>query len=281
MDRELKVKNLRVGKIAYLNTLPFYHGLFQEDESVSLVEGAPSEINRWMSEGKLDFAPVSSLEYALHSDQYILLPDLCIGSRDFSRSVLLVSHEHLKGLDGEKIVLTEKSLSSQVLLQILLKYKCLFNNEFTVSAGTPDEMLREGKAALVIGDEALFYRPKQFVYKYDLSELWWDWTKRPFCFALWAVRRSFYQEFPNQTFWFFRKLKENTERNMQDLELLIREGLEMTIANENFATVFGYLFNLNYHLDHEMLKGLELFFRLAARLGLAPKVDRLRFIEEV
>lgn len=281
MDGKLELKNLRVGKIAYLNTLPFYHGLFSEDDSVSLVEGAPAEINRWMSERKLDCAPVSSLEYALHSEQYVLLPNLCIGSRDFSRSVLLLSHEHLKGLDGEKIVLSEKSLSSQTLLRILLKYKHLFNNEFVVSNGSPEEMLLEGKAALVIGDEALFYKPKSFVYKYDLSELWWNWTKRPFCFALWAVRRSYFDEYPNQVFWFYRKLKENTERNMQDLEHLIREGLDMTIASEHFTTVFGYLFNLNYHLDQEMLKGLELFFRLSARLGLSPKVDRLRFIEEM
>lgn len=279
MDGKVKVKKLRVGKIAYLNTLPFYHRLFDGDESISLVEGAPSEINRWMSEGKLDFAPISSLEYALHPDQYMLLPGLCIGSRDFSRSVLLLSHEHINGLGGEKIVLSEKSLSSQILLRILLKYKYLFDNEFVISGGSPDEMLGEGKAALVIGDEALFYRPKDFVYKYDLSELWWDWSKRPFCFALWAVRRSFYREFPDQVLRFYRRLKENTERNMQDLELLVREGLHLTIADQRFPVVFGYLFNLNYHLDHEMLKGLALFFRLAARLGLAPKMDRLHFIE--
>lgn len=279
MTKRPVVKDSRVGRIAYLNTLPFYHQLFDGVASVFTVDGTPAEINQWMSDGELDFAPISSLEYALHPDQYMLLPDLCIGARDFSRSVLLISRERIEGLNGETIVLTEKSLSSQVLLKILLKYKYVFDNEFKVSNKPPDEMLEEGKAALVIGDEALFYKPKGFVYKYDLSELWWDWSKRPFCFAVWALRRAFYEENPAQAFRFHKRLKENTERNMQDIERLVSEGLGLTIADERFTTVFGYLFNLNYNLDSEMLKGLELFYRLAARLGLAPKLDRIHFLE--
>ena len=269
----------RVGRIAYINTLPFYHGLFAGTDSVSVVDGTPAQINGWMAGGELDFAPISSLEYALHPERYMILPNLCIGARDFSRSVLLISRERIEGLNGETIVLTEKSLSSQVLLRVLLKYKYVFENEFQVSAKPPDEMLADGKAALIIGDEALFYKPKAFVYKYDLSELWWDWSRRPFCFAVWAMRRAFYEENPGYAFHFYKQLKENAERNMQDIEKLIHEGLGLTIADERFTTVFGYLFNLNYHLDSEMIKGLELFYRLAARLDLAPKLDRVHFLE--
>ena len=275
-QREL---NARVGRIAYINTLPFYHQLFEGDDSVSVVDGTPAQINRALREGELDFAPISSLEYAMNPDRYVLLPNLCIGARDFSRSVLLISRERIEGLNNQTIVLTDKSLSSQALLKILLKFKYVFENEFKVSDKSPDEMLEGQKAGLIIGDEALFYKPKGFVYKYDLSELWWEWSKRPFCFALWAARREFFENNPALTFQFYKRLMENTERNMQDIEKLVSDGLGLTIADEQFTTVFGYLFNLNYHLEPEMVKGLGLFYRMAARLDLAPKLENIRFLD--
>ena len=279
MAKELTLKEARIGKIAYVNTVPFYFKLFDEGTSVSFKEGTPAEINELMSRGEIDLAPISSLEYALHQDQYVLLPNLCIGSRDFSRSVLLLSRERIEGLNHTKITLSKKSLSSATLLKILLKFKYRFENDFTIGSGTPDEMLEEGKAVLAIGDEALFYKPKEFLYKYDLSELWWEWAELPFCFSVWAVRRKYYEEHTQEVYTFYKKLKATTEHNLQDLETLLREALGLTVANDQFSKVFGYLFNLNYFLDHDMKEGLELFYRLAARAELAPKVNEIRFIE--
>ena len=91
MGGKLELSQARVGKIAYVNTAPFYFNLFEGQPISPFLEGTPAQINQLMAKGKLDFAPISSLEYALHQDQYFLLPGLCIGSRDFSRSVLLFS----------------------------------------------------------------------------------------------------------------------------------------------------------------------------------------------
>ncbi|MBI1978093.1 MAG: menaquinone biosynthesis protein [Candidatus Omnitrophica bacterium] len=280
MTKQIALKQARIGKISYVNTTPFYFELFPA-EAVSYVEGSPAEMNKLMAAGELDFAPVSSLEYALHQGQYYLLPELCIGSRDFARSVLLFSHEKIEGLNKAKVVLSKKSLSSAILLRILLKYKYRFKNEFVVSDGTPNELMERGKAALAIGDDALFYKPKSFVYKYDLSELWWNWTEYPFCFSLWAVQRKFYESNPKEVFEFWRRLKANTERNLQDLETLLKKALKLTIADDRFSKVFGYLFNLNFFLDQEMKEGLELFYRFAARAGLAPRIKEARFIEVI
>ena len=279
MGEKLELSQARIGKIAYVNTAPFYFNLFEGQSISPLVEGTPAEINDLMSKGKLDFAPISSLEYALHQDQYFLLPGLCIGSRDFSRSVLLFSRERIEGLNKASIILSKKSLSSAALLKILLQFKYRFENKFAVSAGSPEEMLKLGNAFLTIGDEALFYQPKEFLYKYDLSELWWNWTELPFCFAVWAVRKEFFQAFPREVFEFVRVLKENLEHNLQDLEKLLKEALSLTIASEHFSPLFGYLFNLNYYMDQEMRQGLELFYRFAARAKLAPKVKEIHFIE--
>lgn len=279
MNKKLTLTPARVGKITFVNTIPFYFNLLTLSQSAFYVEGSPAEINELMFRGEIDFAPISSLEYALHQDRYLLLPDLCIGSRDFSRSVLLFSREKMEGLNGRTIVLSKKSFSSASLLKIILKFKYRFSNEFQIGSGSPGDMLKQADAVLAIGDEALFFKPKEFLYKYDLSELWWNWTELPFCFAVWAVRREFYEQYPREVFEFHHQLKRNIERNLQDLETLLKEALGLTVASEEFSRIFGYLFNLNYYLDSDMKKGLELFYRFAERAHLTDPIRPFEFIE--
>lgn len=274
--------SLRVGKIRYHNTLPFYHGLapLLEETGWELewVSGTPVQINQKMRSGEIDLAPISSLEYLNHPDQYLLLPDLCIGSRDFSASVLLLSKVPVEGLNGASISISEESLSAATLLKILLKFKYRFENSFHVMPSNPAQMLARSQACLVIGDEGLFYRPKAFLYKTDLSELWWDWLAQPFCFSVWAVRKSYYEEHTGEVSRFHEKLKFNLEKNLQDIEKLLREGLGLTLADEKFPVLFGYLFNLSYGLDESMKEGLGQFFRYAHELGVSPPFKDLEFI---
>lgn len=279
MKNRIKTR-VRIGKICYINCLPFYHRIkLTEDIETEYHETYPTRLNLAMRLGKIDVAPISSLEYLLHQKDYLLLPGLCIGSRDFSGSVLLFSKERIEGLNNVSVVLTRQSLSSATLVRILLKYKYKFRNRFTVSSLGPDEVLQKNPATLVIGDEALFHRPKEFVYKYDLSELWWNWTEKPFCFSVWAVRREFARQNPEAVALITRKLSENLERNLTDIETLIRDALGMNFLDIHFSKVFGYLFNLHYRLDHPMQDGLELFYRLAKRAGLAPQPNPLEFFK--
>ncbi len=275
---------LRVGRIHYLNTLPFYHGLAaslgRSGLELEFESGTPSEVSRAMREGRIDMAPISSIEYLHRQDDYLLFPNLCIGARDFSASVLLLSRERVEGLNGATISLTQESLSAAALAKILLKFKYQFKNEFRVDPSDPEQMLTESPACLIIGDQALFFRPKQFVYKTDLSEVWWDWTELPFCFSVWAVRKTVYQEHPEEVTEFYRKLAANLVRNLQDIEKLLREGLEMTLVDDKFPVVFGYLFNLNYAFDKEMQKGLERFYELVHEMGLSTRAPgKLEWID--
>lgn len=280
--RVREATRLRLGRIGYLNTLPFYHHLdfALQGETLELdwKVGSPAEMNQKLREGEIDVAPISSLEYLNHRDQYALLPGLCIGARDFSASVLLFSREKIEGLNGAPVALSEESLSAATLLKILLKFKFGFKNEFCVVPQDPEAMLRRSKACLVIGDRALFYRPEEFLYKSDLSEIWWDWTSQPFCFSLWAVRKEFYEQHPEEVKVFCGRLKANLQKNLVDLEKLIREGFGITLADERFSTAFGYLFNINYGFDEGMREGLELFYEYAHRLGVSPSPKKLEWI---
>ncbi len=277
-----KTAVLRVGKIRYTNSLPFYYRLTEdsaESYRLSFLEGAPAEINLAMQQSKIDIGPVSSLEYLNHQKDYLLLPGLAIGSRDFSGSVLLFSREKIEGLDKKEIALSRESLSSAALLRILLKSKYKFENSFTTVDSNPRQMLAQYPAALVIGNDALFHQSDEFVYKYDLSELWWNWTEKPFCFALWAVRRDFASRHPKEVASFIRLLKTNLLRNLEDIEKLLKEALKISFTDKDFSKIFGYLFNLSYGLDPSMHEGLELFYRMAHRLGISPKPEKLEFFE--
>ena len=277
MTKNALKTSLRVGQISYTNCIPFYHGL----EGIEFFRAVPTEINQAMREGRMDVAPISSLEYLLHAKDYYLLPQLGICARDFSGSVILFSKEKIENLNDVEIAVTNESLSSVTLLKILMKFKYKFENTFRTVPSKPDTMLLQNTAALVIGDDALFYHPKEFVYKYDLAELWWNWAEKPFCFAVWAVRKKFAAQNPEEVTQFWRRLRKNTENNLLDIETTIKEATDLTFLDEKFPKVFGYLFNLNYGLDAETLEGLELFYRLANRLKIAPKPEKLHFFEPV
>lgn len=272
----------RMGRISYINCLPFYHRLLENESSgtppFEVYEAYPSKINLAVRSGKIHMAPVSSLEYANHRDRYMLFPGIAIGARDFSGSVLLFSKERIENLNHKTIALSRQSLSSATLLKILLKFKYKFSNKFISSNMRPTEMFSKADAALIIGDDALFYKPEEFVYKYDLSELWWNWTERPFCFAVWAVRRDFAEKCPDEARFFAKELKATAERNLSDIERLLKESLRISFLDADFPKVYGYFFNLNYHLDKSLIEGLELFYRLAYRLGVSPRPKPIEFL---
>lgn len=277
------LSTFRLGRIGYLNTLPFTWGLFSGEASlrdgVEERSGTPAEINQKLRQGEVDLAPISSLEYLHHQDDYLLLPGLCIGSRDFSASVLLFSREKIEDLNGAEISVTEESLSAVSLLKIYLKLKLGFENIFRSEKPDPDRMLSRSQACLLIGDPALFYRPHSFLYKTDLSELWWNWTGKPFCFSVWAVRKSFYEAHPRETALFCQRLQKNVKENLADLEKLLGTALGLTPADEKFAVLYSYYFNLNYGLDRAMEEGLVHFFKLAHEAAISPAPRRLEFIE--
>ena len=266
----------RIGKISYANCLPFYHGFAQD--SMDFLEAHPAQINRAIHAGELDIAPVSSLEYLLHQDDYLLLPNLAIGARKFSGSVLLLSHEKIENLNHQKILLTEQSLSSSTLLKILLKAKFHFENEFSLAPSDPEQMLKQEKAALVIGNDALFYEPESMVYKYDLAQLWQEWTGKPFCFALWVTRREYAENHQEEVFALCQRLQRIKIQNLQRIEALIHEELSVFPSDPRHPKLLSYLSSLCYDLDPWMKEGVAHYFDLANQWELAPKPKPLNFI---
>ena len=269
---------VRIGKIAYTNTLPFYHGLVTESEIVK--EGYPAQINEWIGSGEIDLAPISSLEYAANPEKYYLLPGLCIASSQYSGSVLLLSKFKITELGGRKIALSQESLSSQALLKILLSKHFQFQNSFIATESNPKTMLQQADACLVIGDSALFHAPNEFVFKYDLGNVWYEWTKKPFCFSVWAVRKPYFNENKEEVYAFHEKLKQTTAANLQDVRMLTLAATNLSPYDQKSALIFSYLSQLVFELNDEVEKGLIEFYRYSAEMKLISQVPKLEWIPE-
>ena len=62
---------IRLGRISYVNMAPLF---FELDADVEEVPGVPTELNQALLDGKVDLAPISSIEYARHAAELRILP---------------------------------------------------------------------------------------------------------------------------------------------------------------------------------------------------------------
>lgn len=191
----------RVGHIQFLNCLPLYYGLVKSGDhllEMELVKAAPRELAERIRAGELDVAPIPSIEYARHADDFVLLPDIAISSEGEVQSILLASKTAAEELGGRTVALTDTSRTSQVLARVLLQKRWVVAPAYVEMPPDLPAMLREADAALLIGDEALrtYWERPEGVRLYDLGAEWTAWTGLPMVYAVWAVRRSFAEERP-------------------------------------------------------------------------------------
>lgn len=266
---------VRLGKIDFLNTLPFFYSPAEQpaQSDILFVKGAPQEINEKMLRREIDMGFTSSFFYALHPEDFLILPGYCIGASGKAGSVTLYSREPVEGLNGKTIGLSSKSLSAATLLKVYLAKRCGFLNRFEISTLSPEEMLSRFGACLLIGDEALFFKPGQ-THIYDLSECWLEWTGTPFCFAVWTVRKDFFEQNPSLVRdaheWLGRNLDRNTANPSEMISAYEGPAVQKTVVAE-------YLKSLEYRLTPDLERGLKLFFEYAADCGLVKKRVNLNF----
>ena len=70
--------------------------------------------------------------------------------------------------------------------------KVLLQFRFEVEEVTLTDLASSDSAILLIGDRAMVDRPDHamFPYAVDLAAEWHEWTRLPFVFAAWMVRRG-------------------------------------------------------------------------------------------
>jgi chorismate dehydratase len=234
---------------------PVFHRL---NADVEEVQGVPTELNRLLLDGRLDLAPISSIEYARHADRLRILPRLCVSSEGAVDSIQLVSRLPLDAV--RSVAVTPESATSVVLTKVLLP------DAEHVPLGD------DADATLLIGDAALKSAFEDPTPHYDLGRLWLDRTGLPMVFAVWAAPEPVADGVAELE----HSLVASVRLARTEPEVLAHE------ASERYGYPAGYLARyfekLRYSFGPRERAGLYTFFEMARDVGQLEHVPELRFV---
>jgi chorismate dehydratase len=243
---------IRLGRIGYVNMAPVF---FRLDADVEEVVGVPTELNRQIVDGRLDVAPISSIEYARNADRLRLLPRLCVSSEG---AIQLISKTPLDRI--RSVAVTPESATSVVLTKVLLP------EAEHVPLG------EDAEAKLLIGDAALKSAFEDPTPHYDLGRLWLERTGLPMVFAVWAA--------PEPTHPDLLELEDALVASVRaaraEPELLAYESSERYGYPAGFLA--RYFEKLRYRFGPRERAGLYTFLELARDAGELAEVPELRFV---
>ena len=237
---EKSLAPFRVGSVPYLNSVPLTRGL--EDEITFL---PPSQLAELLRKGELDAALLSITE-VLFSHDYDLLDGVAIASLGEVYSVILA---HKIPLGEIKVVHCDPaSLTSVNLLRVLFAERGL-NAKFETLSGSPED----SDAVLLIGNTAIDFRRKNPKHEiWDLGAAWFEMTKLPFVYAVWALRRD------KDTENLRRLLREAKDFGLDTLDYLIENRTEYD--REFRRDYLGW--HIHYHLGADEKRGIAKFVQL-------------------
>ncbi len=247
----------RVGSVRYLNAVPLTRGL---EEQVCFA--TPSKLAEMLDRDELDAALVSVTEVLL-KDRYDILDGMAIASLGEVKSVLLAHRKPIQ--EAREIFCDTASLTSVQLLRVLLaergltpEIKPLESYDFR---GLPDY-------ALLIGDPALDFLLGAHEHEiWDLGAGWYEMTRLPFVYAVWALRRGV------ENTALRRQLREARDFGLDTLDHIIRSRTEYDYDFRN-----DYLsWHIHYHLGTDEKRGLAKFIELLRKHGGKP-VYEPRFV---
>jgi chorismate dehydratase len=294
------VTKLRISIVQYLNTAPlvwgFTNGPLQGKYDLSFT--VPSQCAEDLRCGRADVAIIPVIEYQ-RIPGLAILPDMAIASRNQVRSLLIVTRKPIEQV--KTFALDSSSRSTQALTRILCAEKWRIATQFAEALPDLPEMLHQAEAALIIGDPALRISlgiekaqnekaqyekeiwpgspgqtvcqaamlgiansESELLYVYDVVAEWRALTGSPAVLAVWAVRRELATPALTTDFLASREfglahLGEISYEAAQDLELPQR-ALESYLRD-----------NIDFSLDAQNCRGLELYFDYAVKLGLIPE----------
>jgi len=289
----------RISIVQYLNTAPlvwgFTNGPLRGKYDLSFT--VPSQCAEDLRLDRADVAIIPAIEYQ-RIPGLAILPDMAIASKNQVRSLLIVAKRPIEQV--KTFALDSSSRSTQVLTRILCAEKWRIAPQFAEALPDLPEMLHNADAALLIGDPALRFSlgiekapiqkegwsgapgqavcqavtlgitSSELLYVYDVVAEWRALTGLPAVLAVWAVRRELANAELTADFLASRDfglahLGEISYEAAQDLELPQR-ALESYLRD-----------NIDFSLDAENRRGLELYFEHAVKLGLIPQADSIHW----
>lgn len=277
------MSKIRLGKISYTNMWPVTHffdeSVFSGD--VQFIEQVPSQLNIKMAQGEIDIGAISSLAYAEHADEYLILPDLSVSCYGNIGSISLYHQGELATLDANKLALTNTSLTSVNLLRIILEEFHQLKPEYISMEPDIDRMLAEARGALLIGDEALAASlrfAEEPIYNHlDLGAEWLRHTGSWMVFAVYAVRKEAYEKYPALIKQIYQEYLRSKTRGYAEINRVISAA----IARYGGTTEFWetYFSGLSHDLTPDQQAGLRRYFQLATKIGVLAEEPDLALID--
>jgi chorismate dehydratase len=261
---------LRVGRIAALNMHPVYHHLelAASEETLSYLDGVPTELNAAVLDGRLDVSAMSSIEYARHAHALHLLPVASIAAEGAVDSIQLFSRVPLETV--RSVAVTPHSATTVALLRILLGP----GPRFTRLLEAPDAALAAYDGVLLIGDEALEGLRTPFAAHHrDLSAMWRERTGLPMVFAVWAARADVARRRPREVAALEELLRQAQRRWADDPEGVVAAAARRFPFPADY--IGAYLMRLRFGFGPAERAGLARFLELARAAGELDAVPSL------
>ncbi|MBL8829038.1 MAG: menaquinone biosynthesis protein [Planctomycetaceae bacterium] len=251
---------IRVGAVNYLNTKPLIHGLTTAAPHIDLMLDLPSRLADRLARGELDVALIPSVEF-FQNPKYTIISDACIGCRGPVLSVKLFFRK--PPAQVETLALDEGSRTSAALAKILLHERHGIRPQLEPLAIGSGLDATTADAVLLIGDRAMHSPTGKFVEVWDLGDEWCRWAELPFVFAMWVARPGV--ELGDVE----THLSRARDFGLAHLdEIAAREAPLLGLTRPE---CLAYLRdNLYFFLGSRELRGLETYYQLALKLGLAP-----------
>jgi len=259
---------VRIGMVNFINTAPLYE-VWQRSvdrPEWSVVEAAPSVLNRMLYADELDMGLVSSQEYVVHPQEYLILDDISISACGPVGSVFLFSHYELKDLAGKNVILSGQSQTSVSLVKIILEKFYRVVPHYEVGQVLNTHKRRDTDAVLAIGDEALVLAQSGiYPHVIDLGRIWHEETSLPFVFAVWAIRRDFCSMHPDVVEEVQRELLRCRNEGRKDLKNICKR-VAPRVSMEPKAC-YEYLLGIEHDLCPEKKEGLTRFIEYLIERG--------------
>jgi chorismate dehydratase len=251
---------VRIGAVNYLNTKPLIYGLERYAPQAELVLDLPSRLADSLARGRLDVALIPSIEF-FHDPTYTIVSNACIACRGPVLSVKLFSRGPIASI--RSVALDEGSRTSVALTRILLGERYGLRPQLLalpVDASLDDS---DADAVLLIGDRAMHSPGGRFEIVWDLGDEWWRWAGLPFVFAMWVARAGAELDGLDTA------LCEARDAGLAHLnDIAEREAGPLGLTRPQCVSYLRD--NLHFYLGPREQLGLELFYKKAAQLGLAP-----------
>jgi chorismate dehydratase len=246
--------------VNYLNTRPLVYGLERFAPQAELVLDYPSRLADDLAGGRLDVALIPSIEF-FHDPTYSIVSDACIACRGPVLSVKLFSRRPIEEI--RTLALDEGSRTSIALVRILLNERYGVRPQLRalpVEASLADA---GADAVLLIGDRAIHSPGGNFQVVWDLGDEWCRWAELPFVFAMWVARAGADLDGLDAA------LAVARDEGVAHLdEIAAREAAPLGLTRPQCLSYLRD--NLHFYLGQREQRGLALFYRKAARMGLAP-----------